>query len=322
MSVSAASGRVFVDKPEVLDDLIEFSVRETVSRGGTNRRLDEKRETGPRSKSADDNHKRLMRLQHLQEAQKIDLLTKANIQKTIRRNAEKKDQQFQRLVSNVEDAKKYLSVVDRSLELQNEATRNKVRRQFEEWNNTVHGKIQGNITTQINNMDYKEINKRRNEDYDKFLSVTNRKAAIFRDIIIESEYDPLEPNRRAVKASVGKIKDPTKVSLQKSEEEASMLGTKSVSPTKSVGKYTLPVEQWASGKIEGTPHGRFNKMMGSNTRVFTEFEEANLDKLSKSHIVFDHYNYAIGKDVLESEMPKGKRTYPSIDTKNITKNVS
>ena len=75
-----------------------------------------------------------------------------------------------------------------------------------------------------------------------------------------------------------------------------MLGTGSVSPSKSVGKYTLPVEQWASGKIEGTPHGRFNKMMGNNPRVYTEFEEANLDKLSKSHIVFDHYNYSIGKE--------------------------
>jgi len=36
-------------------------------------------------------------------------------------------------------------------------------------------------------MDSKELNRQKNEDYDHFLSITNKKAAIFRDIIIESE---------------------------------------------------------------------------------------------------------------------------------------
>jgi Zn-dependent peptidase ImmA (M78 family) len=36
-------------------------------------------------------------------------------------------------------------------------------------------------------MDAKELNRKKNEDYEKFLSITNRKPAIFRDIIIESE---------------------------------------------------------------------------------------------------------------------------------------
>ena len=36
-------------------------------------------------------------------------------------------------------------------------------------------------------MDAKALNKKKNEDYEKFLAITNRKPAIFRDIIIESE---------------------------------------------------------------------------------------------------------------------------------------
>lgn len=47
--------------------------------------------------------------------------------------------------------------------------------------------LQMNISTQINQMDSKELNKKKNEDYAKFLEITNRKTAIFRDIIIESE---------------------------------------------------------------------------------------------------------------------------------------
>ena len=36
-------------------------------------------------------------------------------------------------------------------------------------------------------MDSKELNRQKNRDYDTFLNITNRKPAIFRDIIIESE---------------------------------------------------------------------------------------------------------------------------------------
>jgi hypothetical protein len=36
-------------------------------------------------------------------------------------------------------------------------------------------------------MDAKALNRKKNEDYEKFLRITNRKPAIFRDIIIESE---------------------------------------------------------------------------------------------------------------------------------------
>lgn len=40
---------------------------------------------------------------------------------------------------------------------------------------------------QINQMNAKELNKKKNDDYAKFLEISNRKKAIFRDIIIESE---------------------------------------------------------------------------------------------------------------------------------------
>jgi hypothetical protein len=47
--------------------------------------------------------------------------------------------------------------------------------------------MQLDITRQINSTDSKTLNKKKNDDYSKFLDITNRKSAIFRDIIIESE---------------------------------------------------------------------------------------------------------------------------------------
>lgn len=43
------------------------------------------------------------------------------------------------------------------------------------------------ISKQVNLIDPKGLNRKNNEDYSKFLEISNRKTAIFRDIIIESE---------------------------------------------------------------------------------------------------------------------------------------
>lgn len=102
------------------------------------------------------------------------------------------------------------------------------------------------------------------------------------DIIIESEYDPLEPNTKAIDIMTNRLKDSTHVSQQKYEDENRMLGNdnstsnssntmnntstdgnvtnsltnignkkpkKNIFKTKT--KEVLPIEQWASGKIEG-----------------------------------------------------------------------
>lgn len=46
--------------------------------------------------------------------------------------------------------------------------------------------FQGRIDKVLDKMSSKDINERRRGDLDKFLTTTNTKAAVFRDIIIES----------------------------------------------------------------------------------------------------------------------------------------
>lgn len=47
-------------------------------------------------------------------------------------------------------------------------------------------RFQGRIDKVLDKMSSKDINERRRGDLDKFLTTTNTKAAVFRDIIIES----------------------------------------------------------------------------------------------------------------------------------------
>ena len=93
---------------------------------------------------------------------------------------------------------------------------------------------------------------------------------------------------------------------QKLEEESSMVPDldDDGSSKKKLCKYTLPIELWASGKIEGTPHGRFAKMMSGPN-------DGSGNPTSHSTVVFDDYNYPTGPASLDAELPKGKRIYPS-----------
>lgn len=113
--------------------------------------------------------------------------------------------------------------------------------------------------------------------------------------------DPLEPNRRAIKAKTMRLTDPTKLDSQKAEEEGSILnGTKSF---QKLGKETLNVELWATGKIESTPYGISKKMMES-----TAAPCPLKSKTMQSNVKFDHFDYPKGNDAVRSEMPRGKRT--------------
>lgn len=231
--------------------------------------------------------------------------TKRNVEKAMKHNKEKKQKKFLHLSKDIDDCLDFLDAVDKNLSLHEEAELNKVKRQFGEWNTTVHGKIQDNISSKLNSKDYKTMLKEKNDDYQKFLDITNKKSAIFRDIIIESEYDPLEPNRRAIKANTGKLRDPTLHVLQKTIDEMEMLDPEYKSGEKG-GRYTLPIGMWASGQIEATPHGRFGKMMASANN------EEKRKRAPKSKIVFDEYNFARGKEVTDAEMPRGKK--PQVST--------
>lgn len=209
---------------------------------------------------------------------------------------------------------------------------------FVEWNANVHGSIQQKVSEKINSMDTKELNRRKNDDYSKFLDITNRKSAIFLDIIIESEYDPLEPNTHVIKTNTGRLKDPTKVSAQKLQSEGSMLGNgpkaaqglasqragsdRNGNKTDTHLKETLPVEMWSAGKILATPYGSFAKLMDSAGSGHGTGPSHDIKtKLGRSHVVFDHYKYPTGKECNDAENPRGKRIYPTPQYANPSKHL-
>jgi len=316
---------VYVDKPDALEAMIDlaeesnFGIRpensivsqgSRVSRGSRtskNSHGSSKKPVSPKMmkalEQAAKDRKKHTREKFAAEAARKDLETKQSIERGIIQKAKRMERNFQKNLSSISEATMLLDQIDHDLTLQAETQHNKVRRQWEDWNTNVHGEIQKRISRQVDAIDSKELNRRKNEDYSKFIEITNRKPAIFRDIIIESEYDPLEPNRRAIVAKTHQLKDPTLMQLRKVEEAAAMVPGMQSNVKKTGGKDTLPVALWATGKIEGTPHGRFSKMMGS--------AGGRGNPTSKSSVVFDDFNYPTGPASLDAELPKGKRIYPT-----------
>lgn len=238
--------------------------------------------------------------QHLDELKKQKLDIDRRVKEKLEDAKYEKEKYFQTIYDDVLQGMNHCSNVKRALDLHHENLVNKNKRQYEQWNNNVYGEIQRGIEREVDKAEYKHINLRKRETFQEFLDQTNKKPSIFRDIIIESEYDPLELNRKSIKINTGRLIDPIKRLIQKHDEEADTLVS---SGKKELGfRKSLDTKMWATGKIEDTPHGCFARMMREGR---TQSERTI--KLSRSKIDFDHYNIPIGKDALRGEFPGGKK---------------
>ena len=86
-------------------------------------------------------------------------------------------------------------------------------------------------------------------------------------------------------------------------------GPKSLIAKPIIGRETLGVELWATGKIEATPFGCFANMMSTQSHGSNE-TEMKKQAMRSSKVTFDHFNYPYGKEALDREMPLGKKTVP------------
>ena len=128
---------------------------------------------------------------HRDEASKRQAEAERAVREQLIESAARRERKFNELRSDIVEGHKLADEIQQHLSLQEMNARTKLKRQFDEWNDGVYGAIQDQINDRLDGMDSSEINRRRRHEFQKFLDTTNAKGAIFRDIIIESEYDPL-----------------------------------------------------------------------------------------------------------------------------------
>lgn len=188
------------------------------------------------------------------------------------------------------------------------------------WENEVYHRIEGQISKRLGDRGAEDINARLCDQMDKYVDACSNKT-LFRDIIIESEYNPFESEKAGIKVDARPrgakvwdgIKDPCNEQIEKVMEihqnkTADDMPIKGKNP----GKATLPLKEWATGVIEDTPHGfAFKFFEKSIAEMDLSYEEKQQRaKRNMSTLSMDHYGYPTGSDVVSMEYPKGKKCFP------------
>eukprot|EP00658_Telonema_sp_P-2_P001954 TRINITY_DN10729_c0_g1_i1.p1 TRINITY_DN10729_c0_g1~~TRINITY_DN10729_c0_g1_i1.p1 ORF type:complete len:268 (-),score=86.69 TRINITY_DN10729_c0_g1_i1:190-993(-) len=229
-----------------------------------------------------------------------------------------------RLASIEQEQETFVADVDDFLQIQEGKMLNQKKEMHNLWTEQVYQRIQKQIAAKVGDIDDDALNERLNDLFQKYIDTIDSKM-VFRDIIIESEYDPLENKQFTVKVDAEArsetrwdgIVDPLLEQIEKVMEIHQGEGRqKPISHQgKCPGKTTLPVVEWESGKIEATPHGFAAKLFDKSIKeADLTFEEkrarAKRNMSCLNHGVMDHYDFPRTKEATLAELPKGKKCFP------------
>eukprot|EP00906_Rhabdomonas_costata_P005159 RCo007742 len=234
-----------------------------------------------------------VRKQKEQEFSRTMELARKDRQRRIEEQNERKEKDFEdRYQTLMRDHKGFVAEMGRTVQEIDQRAYRKKEALHHEWLRTVHAPLQHQIIASVESQDPAEALARRREAMDAFLTASRKKGGqLFRDIILEAEYDPLmfrDTNHLRVKAPLAF--DPckpkslyTEAQLQSTHRSAaagvgegslslslagslagSLLqpgspsaGGAGVPPLlpKARSREILPVPMW--NKVESTPYGRY-----------------------------------------------------------------
>jgi len=232
------------------------------------------------------------------------------------------DRRVERMLKHIEKEQEFVEQLNASLEIRERA---KLRRQtqlYREWKEKVYETIQAQIDQQLASIRTEDISMRRRGLMEDYIRVSNQKRyGLYRDIIIESEYDPLVAHKTLLKYTMSNQTDPLKLEVNNAEigKPKRELGAKAAAsgvtatdacrasvancpPTRCLatlctGRATLSAITW--DKLHSTPYGRFDRIQPPATDQSPYVSRVN----------FSHYDISHDPEVLSREFARGKRIY-------------
>jgi hypothetical protein len=231
---------------------------------------------------------------------------RAAVARRQREQLRRKEALFQERYRKILDEEStFVASVRDFLTVQDRADYAKREKLYLEWCERVYQPIQRQIGSMLEGLSVSQIERRRREMFDEFLHQTNTKDGLFRDIIIEHEYNPLRGREHTLRFdNPDDMADPTRQAVVKklAEERAGSTGKlRAPAPRQ---RDVFDVRQW--DRPEATPYGRYNKMMERSAGNAKLAQSGTL----RSTLVMDHYDFPVGKEAIMKEMPKGKRVWP------------
>jgi hypothetical protein len=252
-----------------------------------------------------------------QRRNRIQVKTKDKIKRDDRRREEKFVKGYQSLMEGQELG----DVMDAQADVIIGTERRKRQMEYRQWKEEVSDVIADNIAKRLEARPYHTINERKRAEFQQFLDMTNVKGNIFRDIIIESEYDPLEANRQGIKCNLKRFNmDPTRRAVERPRDEKAVLSEALAAEGTHMsdwGRDSLDNTLWGDLLIKSTPHGHFSKLMARK-----DPNKPVPKSMQLTHVMDRHFDRDIGHEITDSEFPLGKRCGFPDDHQNDFRNSS
>ena len=220
-------------------------------------------------------------------------------ERRIQEKAKKRDNAFnemyQRVAAGMEMKDGITKEVDDAL-VEREASKEKKKRElYGTWKEEVYDKIHNQIDAAVNGLSSKDVEAKLIRAEQAFLRASNKFGGVFRDIVIESDYDPLSYAEEVIKINTGRIRDPVKRDVQRQQEEERFLNADNLNVNEEHPRETLDHELWDRVAIS---YARYE--------MDTVAPEHLNAARSESTVELDHYNVAKGRDVMLAELPPMK----------------
>ncbi|KAG2454761.1 hypothetical protein HYH02_000596 [Chlamydomonas schloesseri] len=231
------------------------------------------------------------------------------------------------VIGGLTDPNSPLAEVEAALSHADKVRRKKKESLHNEWSTQVFDTIQGRLQAAVDARDPAAIESRLKSQYDQYLHTTNTKVAVFRDVIIEQDYNPLAAGEATIRVPTGDIRDPLKRDVLKGEYERRLMtgdrGSAGASPTGRggaagpapgagsiygpLGKETLGTQHWGELAVKATPYGHCTDGQGG---YVARPLSGSAVALRASRVPMDHYGYPVGNAAAAAEVPPGKRIVP------------
>eukprot|EP00898_Chlorokybus_atmophyticus_P008318 jgi/Chlat1/8488/Chrsp80S07877 len=221
------------------------------------------------------------------------------------------------VLGGMEGRSDLLNRVSATVRDRDEATRRRTHQRHADWENAVFLPIQA----QLSHLDDAARARRdaRLGLYEEYLAATRSKAGVFRDIVIEADYDPFKHSAWDLRyARPNAANDPTKRDLLKTAREKRLLtgggggegedvegeGGEEGYLRAQAPREMLDARLWSKLGFHSTPHGHLFDEHGNPINLRNNAVRA------KSSVVFDQYRVPHGNWYAMAEVPKGKKVFP------------
>eukprot|EP00891_Asterochloris_glomerata_P002187 jgi/Astpho2/2187/Aster-03178 len=254
---------------------------------------------------SDSLQRRIARNKLQNELNRVGELTRKQLQATMQRLTKQRESDFVDMYDTLRHGLySKEGIVEHVTEVLRQTERARHKKQaalYREWDAAVFQKIQDRIQACLRQRSIPEIEARLATLYQEYLDTVNAKQGVFRDTVIEADYDPFQARQHYIRVPTGDITDPVKRDIEKTLRERRLLGIRQPPrrPVSAEGKETLSTLLW--NKLDSTPCGHHMDTRGAY--VLKPMTAADAE-LRKSHVVFDHYNVARGakgKDLMLAE---------------------